>query len=299
MKHFLDSSKFVYAFDKENKANLYINSNDIVEFEAKDCFSNQIQTLDDKVESLDWSKINPSTGCVYINEAKVGDVIKAKIEKIEVKDQGVILCAKDEGALQEYIKESDCYILPIKNSLIEISGAKVPLKPMVGVIGVAPKEGKIGCSTPGNHGGNMDNTMIAQGSTIYFPVFVDGGLFALGDIHAAMGDGEVGVCGVEVAGNVTIKFEVLKGMSLKNPVVENDEFISCVASEETIGDAIDTATKDMFEILKSRTKKTEHELMMLMTSVGDAGICQVVDPKKTARFNMPKSILNQIEFKYF
>jgi amidase len=76
---------------------------------------------------------------------------------------------------------------------------------MIGVIGVAPAGYPVGCGTPGSHGGNMDNRMITEGVSVFFPINVTGALFALGDLHAVMGDGEVGVSGIEIGGTVTVK----------------------------------------------------------------------------------------------
>jgi len=76
---------------------------------------------------------------------------------------------------------------------------------MIGVIGVAPENGQINCGTPGSHGGNMDTKLISEGAKLYLPVFVEGALFGLGDLHALMGDGEIGVSGVEVAGKVVVE----------------------------------------------------------------------------------------------
>jgi len=81
---------------------------------------------------------------------------------------------------------------------------------MIGVIGVAPKEGIINCGTPGPHGGNMNTKLIAEGSKLYLPVFVEDALLPLGDLQAVMGDGEVGVSDVEVTGSVTVEVRVIK-----------------------------------------------------------------------------------------
>jgi amidase len=83
---------------------------------------------------------------------------------------------------------------------------KIELNPMIGVIGVAPLE-NISNGEPGPHGGNMDNKLISEGTVLYLPVFVEGALFGLGDLHAAMGDGEVNVTGIEIGGKVTVSFD--------------------------------------------------------------------------------------------
>ena len=82
---------------------------------------------------------------------------------------------------------------------------------MIGVIGVAPEGEPVNCGTPGSHGGNMDNTAITTGATLYFPVAVEGALFGCGDMHAAMGDGEISVSGAEVAGWATVTLTALPG----------------------------------------------------------------------------------------
>ncbi|MDP4091361.1 MAG: acetamidase/formamidase family protein, partial [Bacillota bacterium] len=173
---------------------------------------------------------------------------------------------------------------------------KLPVKPMIGVIGVAPESGEISCGSPDCHGGNMDNTMIADGASIYFPVFHEGALFAMGDVHAVMGDGEIGVSGAEASARVTVKIEVVKGLKISNPVLENSEVLSTIAASEDLDKAVDRAVFDMYELLKGKTKVKDEELVMLFSLTGNTEICQVVDPKKTARFVMPKHVLKSIGY---
>src|SRR5690606_34634756 len=124
---------------------------------------------------------------------------------------------------------------------------QIPVNKMIGVIGVAPEAEGVNCGTPGAHGGNMDNKMVTEGATLYFPVFAEGALFALGDLHAAMGDGEVSVSGVEVAGEVTVTLDVVKGMSLRHPMLENEEVFTQIVSAPTLDEAAKTAAVEMIE----------------------------------------------------
>ena len=91
-------------------------------------------------------------------------------------------------------------IVPIHNKHVLFSNElQIPINPMIGVIGLQKES--ISCGTPHDHGGNMDCKEIKEGTTLLLPVNVPGALLALGgDLHAAMGDGEIGVSGVEVAG---------------------------------------------------------------------------------------------------
>jgi len=99
----------------------------------------------------------------------------------------------------------------------------------------------------------MDTKVIAQGSRLYLPVFSEGALLAAGDLHALMGDGEVGVTGVEVAGKVTLTVKVRKDLKLENPVVRNQEVTATIASHEDLDQAAHRAVVDMVEIFSKYT----------------------------------------------
>ena len=172
----------------------------------------------------------------------------------------------------------------------------IPLAPMIGVIGVAPEGEPVNCGTPGKHGGNMDNTAIAAGATLYFPVAVDGALFGCGDMHAVMGDGEVSVSGAEVAGYATVTLTALPELSVPNPLIENETHFGIIVSAESLDKAAELAVQQMVDLLASRTNESEVDLVMLLSLVADVRVCQMVDPEKTVRFMVPKYVLDAIGF---
>lgn len=143
----------------------------------------------------------------------------------------------------------------------------------------------------------MDNKLIAEGSVLYLPVFVQGALFALGDLHAVMGDGEIGVSGAEAAGSVSVKLEVIKNIQLQNQLLENMDCICTIASCVTLDEAVNRAVFDMAGLLTDRLEISYSEVSMLLGLVGQAQICQVVDPLKTARYAVPKWVLEKYGFK--
>lgn len=258
-----------------------------------DCFGNQVKTPEDRLESINWENINPATGPVFVENAEPGDVLKVTVEKIELPDQGVMAAGKGFGVTGRLLEGLEYKLVKFSGNKIIINDQiSIEANPMIGVIGVAPEENGINCGTPGSHGGNMDNNMITEGAVLYLPVFVEGALFALGDVHAAMGDGEVCFTGVEAPATVRVRLEVKKGCSIKNPVLENKDYLSTIASAESIDEAIETATIDMALILKDRLPYNLYEISMLMSVAGQAQICQVVDPLKTARFLIPKKLFN-------
>lgn len=288
----------IYSFSKNNKPVLNIKSGDEVIIETLDCFSNQIQTKEDRLETMDWNRVNPASGPIFIEGAMPYDALKVTIKKIELGNRVILSVGENLGVLGGKLKGLTSSIKVIENNEVVFDDKlRLPLNKMIGVIGTAPKFGEINCGTPGSHGGNMDNTMIAEGSILYLPVFTEGALFALGDLHAVMGDGEIGVSGAEAAGKVYIKLEVIKNLKLQNPLLENRDSICTIASAETLDAAVNKAVINMADIVAERINLSYSEITMLLSLVGQVQVCQVVDPLKTARYVVPKWVLEKYDFK--
>ena len=214
------------------------------------------------------------------------------VESIEVADSGVMAVSDGFGVLHERFAGTSFRAVPIRSGEALLAGARVPVRPMIGVMGVAPAGEPVPCGSPGSHGGNMDTRLIGEGATVYLPVSVPGALLAAGDLHAAMGDGEICGTGVEVAGRVTLRLSLRRDLPLVNPMVENVEVVATIASALTLDEAADVATRDMAELLCARLGLSLTDATMLMSAAGELQVCQVVDPLKTARFALPKTILS-------
>ncbi len=289
--------KVVFDFCKDNPPVAAIDASATIEVSTKDCFSNQLREPGDTLDALDWDATNPVTGPIFINGAQPGDALKVNIDKIDVNAKGTVCAIEGEGTLGHKVVGSHSKIVPVKDGFAEFSDdIKIPAKPMIGVIGVAPEEGSINCGTPGRHGGNMDNIMVCEGAVLYLPVAVEGALLALGDVHAVMGDGEVGVTGLEIPADVTLSVEIIKGQAPEYPILENDEVFSVIVSKETVDEAAETASELMLEFLKPRMDIPTEEIVMLMSLVGNVEICQIVDPLKTVRFVFPKKYMAKAAF---
>ncbi|QHJ70273.1 acetamidase/formamidase family protein [Planococcus halotolerans] len=298
--HKLSNDDVIYSFSRKNPPVLRVNSGDTVSIDTYDCFTNQIQSADQEVEAIDWNRINPATGPVYVEGAVAGDLLKVTIDELEIGNQGVMVTGPDLGVIGHRMEAMESKIIPIENGkAIFNEKLHLPLNPMIGVIGVAPEGEPVSCGTPGAHGGNMDTKHITQGATLYFPVFAEGALFALGDFHAAMGDGEVSVSGIEVPGRATVTLEVVKGFHSKFPVLINSEGVSLLVSAMTLDEAVKVATEEMIDLLLPYTDLSVSEMTMLMSAAGEAQISQVVDPLVTARFFVPQHILDSLEIKLF
>ncbi|AFK22379.1 acetamidase/formamidase family protein [Pyrococcus sp. ST04] len=285
--------KHVYSFGPNMKEVARAKPGDIIVFETLDALGGQIKSEEDTIEKIDFSRVNPATGPVYIEGAEKGKTLVVKILDIEVEKKGVIVTAPGAGVLGSKVKEPKTRICEIKGNFVYFGNLRIPLKPMIGVIGVAYEE-ETPTGTPGPHGGNMDTNLITIGSTVYFPVFKDGAYLALGDLHAVMADGEVCVSACEVAGKVMVKVDVAE-YKLKWPVVEDRDSYYLLVSNENLEKAIEEAVSLGVEMLKKANNITWDEAYMLASLVMDVQISQLVDPRKTVRIRLPKQYLPQLQ----
>lgn len=291
------TEKVVFDFCRYNEPIAQVEAPATIEVATKDCFSNQLREPGDTLDALDWDDTNPVTGPIYIKGAQPGDTLKVTIDKINIDTKGTVCAIEGEGTVGHKVSGSHSKIIPVKDGFAEFSSdIKIPVKPMIGVIGVAPAEGSINSGTPGTHGGNMDNVMVCEGAVLYLPVAAEGALLALGDVHAVMGDGEIGVTGLEIPADVTLTIDVIKGQAPEYPILENDEVFSIIVSKEMVDEAAEAAAELMVDFLDQRIDLPTEEIVMLMSLVGNVEICQIVDPLKTVRFVFPKKYMTRAEY---
>ncbi len=276
----------------------YCGDGDTVIFETRDCYDDAVvseeRPLGDKADPIE----NPATGPLYVEGAEPGDVLKVEILDIRLRDWGVMRSSTKCGVFHEDFTERTARIFSIRGGAaqyIQFDGKlAIPLDPMIGVIGTAPAGEGITTDTPHSHGGNMDCHKIVKGSTLYLPVNTPGGLLSMGDLHALMGDGEVFICGLEIAGLVTVRVSVVKGDAaamLPTPFLSCRGRVMTIQSAETLDAAGDIAAKAMKNFVKKAAGKDNFEAGMLMSLLSDMAVCQVVDPLKTVRVEFPLDVL--------
>lgn len=282
----------------DNKPAGYCKSGETVVLETRDCYDNTITSSERPLGDREGLS-NPVTGALYVEGAEVGDILKVEIEDIKLRSWGVMRSSPTAGVFHEKYEKREAIIFQVKDNKIYFDDKLIlDADPMIGVIGTAPieKEG-IPTTTPGKHGGNMDCKKIVKGSTIYLPVNVKGGLLSMGDIHALMGDGEVFICGLEIAGEITVKVSVLKNIKLPTPFLYSRGKVMSIQSAEDLDKAGDMAAKEMFEFVKEATKQDDVRTGMLMSLLSDMAVCQVVDPLLTVRVEFPLEALEKYGYK--
>lgn len=287
----LGKQSATYSFSPSNQPAVRVDPGTTIVFETLDALDDQIHTDGDSANKVDLNHVNAATGPVYINGAKPGDTLVAEIIEIEPWDWGAALIIPGFGYLQETTPGPYTKVFHFEKdgSIPYGKSIKLPLRTMIGTIGVAPLEA-ITTLSSGIHGGNLDTTDIRAGSKVYLPVLVEGALFGVGDVHATMGDGEVCGTGIECGAEVTIRLELMKDFMVPRPRIETEDEIMSIASAEGLEAAISIALQDMVNWLKEDKQLSAEEAYVLISIAGDVRIGQIVDPAVTVRVAVPKNI---------
>ena len=285
---YVDRSNVIYRMDRADKPLLSVEDNTEITVRTYDCFKEAILPESSTTADICFDELNPATGPIYINGAASGDTLKVEILNIKLDEVSVTEIDKEFGCLSSRVEQPRIRRMPVDDKGIRFS-EKLYLqkKPMIGVIGVAPMDMPVPTDTPDVHGGNMDCTEIKEGAVLYLPVFAEGALLSLGDLHACMGDGEIGGCGAEISGEVTLRLSVLKNERKLYPVVLTEDKLHVIGSGPTVEEAWTAAAAQMHGYLTEETELTPDEAVMLLSLTGDLSICQTVNPNKTVRMSIP------------
>lgn len=285
----IPKDKVIYEFNKENKYNYSVSDGEIFCVETDDCYSGQINSEKIKRTDINISIMDCSVGPIEIKDIEAGEVLEIEILDIQLAPFGVMVTSPGLGILGHKIEEPDTKIIKIENGYAKFSDKiKIPLTPMVGVIGVSPREGSVHCAIPGEHGANMDTKIIKIGTKVFLPVFVDGAGLAVGDIHACMGDGELSGTGIEIAGKIIMKSKIIKQIKLERPMLETSDGIYTIASSKIMKEAIEVAAEDMTKFLMEKLDLNFSDAYRLLSATCDIQISQVVNELITVRVQAPK-----------
>jgi len=222
-------------------------------------------------------RANPATGPVAVAGASPGQALKVEILSIEPESPGH-LSAGWKGGMQE---------VPIADGQADFHGIRIPLRPMIGVLGVAPESGSWVTMDCGPYGGNMDTNDVAAGATVYLPVSQPGGLLVLGDCHAVMGDGEIGGQGLEVAATVNLRVGIEPEPISRHVYLVRDGRLMVVGCGERIADAVKDAALEMMAILERAGVLDEFNAMKLLGLAGETLFGQHCCPIKSVRVSLP------------
>jgi amidase len=283
----------IWSFGPDIEPVVEVEPGAVVRFQTNDCFTGQIRSEEDLVTEIDFNRINSATGPVAVKGAEPGDSLVVELLEVEPIEWGVATIIPGYGQLIDQVRSPVTKVFRVANGWIEMDERiRFPLRPMVGVVGVATGGDALVNALPGEHGGNLDNHMHGPGARIYFPVRQPGGMFAVGDMHASMGDGEICGTGVEIAGEVTARLDLLKGKQSRWPVTELEDRWVVHGTHFEFMQAMQHACEEAARMLVDEWGLTMEDAFIFLSVACDVGIAQACKPgegfETIARVVIPK-----------
>jgi acetamidase/formamidase len=255
--------------------------------------------------AIDRERIHALTGPIGVVGAEPGDVLQVGVLDVRHKGWGWTSVISGLGFLDERFMTPYLFHWQLEEEITQtLAPAMVPLRPFCGVMGVAPAEsGEFRTRPPGNFGGNMDVRDLVAGSTLYLPVLNQSALFSAGDVHAAQGDGEVCINGIECPADVSLRFKLHKQRQLGGPLVEaanttaysgsKGAWIVVESGTDTMA-AARAATSRMIDLLVAEWGFSPVHAYLLCSVAMDLRLAQVVNrPMITVAASVSKSVLPQ------
>lgn len=234
------------------------------------------------------------TGPVYVEGAEPGDVLAVRLIEFALADWGWMEIHPEFGFLVGEFQQPvlQIFSLDTVNNEVEFAdGIRIPLKPFAGVMGVAPDTDEmLNTIPPRANGGNLDDPNLVAGTTVYFPVFVAGGLFSIGDTHAVQGHGEVSGTAIETPMRIVYEISVIKGgRSMAKPQYDTGEYYATTGFATTIDEATKEATRYMIDYVVETKGLSREQAYILCSLSGDLKIAETVDaPHMLVTMHMPK-----------
>ena len=308
--HTIHSLKHHFGWDNSNVPVINVISGEIIEIDTVDSSGSQLSlnsSIED-VRNLDFSKVNPVTGPIFIEDACEGDVIEIEFIDFVTSGWGWTAIIPGFGLLADEFKTPDLNLWKYeKNNPIESvysTYGKIPLKPFVGTIGLALKEsGNHSVVPPRDCGGNLDIKELSKGSKVRLPVQVTGGLLSLGDTHAAQGDGEVCGTAIESPMKVIVRVNLIKNFKIQSPQfetfgpvsnhIDKDGYFVTTGIGPDLIEGARNSIRHMIDLLVQKHNIPDSKAYMFCSVCADLRISEVVDaPNWVVSCYFPKSVFN-------
>lgn len=293
-------------YDASLKPTLTIGSGDIVSLETKMLLDGRLRpgmTIEDligiRAGYVDQGFSSHSlTGPIYVVGAEPGDTLEIRILRMVPQPYGVNFLlpgSAGAGTLPEEYPEGRVKSFEWSEGAEHLpfaSGIRVPLRPFLGSMAVAPAaSGRVSAVPPGPYGGNLDLKELSEGATLYLPVFVSGGLFSAGDAHAVQGDGEVNTSAVETAmREALLQFVLRKDLKLQLPMAETPTHWIAMGFHQQLDEAARIALRQAVAWLVQNRGLSREDAYSLCSLAVDMRITQLVNREKGVHAMIPKGI---------
>lgn len=275
--HMVKATQTAFAFRPDIEPVLRIDPGETVRFETSAAPVERLFAAGDEwVAASDTRAINAVSGPVFINGAMPGDAVSVEILSIEPADWAWNAFLPGFGPLEPFMPGPMLERLPIRDGEVIVSERiRIPLRPMIGCLGLAPASGETSTLSPAMPwAGNYDLTQMSAGATVLFPVQVPGGLFSLGDLHAAMGENEATSIALECVGSATVRLGVRRGLVLETPRIETADrrYVMGIAPRGKYQEARTQAARLLFEMLTREGGLSARDAHVVISAVGDLAL---------------------------
>lgn len=267
-------------------------------------------TLDARGKDKEGRKVaergNPLTGPFYVRGAEAGDTLRVQIDRVvpnrgqgwsrtviadHVVDASFVR-EMPKDVLARWEMDVDAGTATLVEPETDLGRLTLPLAPLLGCLGVAPKRHQaISSATSAEHGGNMDYRALVTGTTVYFPVFEEGALLFTGDGHAVQGDGEIVGTGIEISMDVQLTVHVLRNMEAQWPRGENEDHMFTAGNARPLDQGLQHATTEMLRWLESDYGLDHRAASTLLGQCVEYDVGNVYDPAYTMICKVAKDLL--------
>jgi amidase len=284
----------VYFLDPAAAPAIAIDSGDELEVETWDAF----EGIRDAAEFEAKADKGPATGPIAVNGAEPGDALKIEFLSIVPKaDEGAAhMVMSNRGFLDQEFTEPDCLRIAIEgDEAVLPCGVRLPLRPSMGFVATTPQYRQSTASDSGPYGGDIDMQELVAGSTLYLPVIVPGGLLAMGDCHAVVGDGAVAGTGAECASDTRIRVTLEKASRLTMPRALTPEHVVVLSYGQDLGPAMRDAVRQMVDFLVQERGMTPYDAYTLLSLAGDIRVSRTFRDISSVKMLLPRAVLEQLQ----
>ena len=281
----------IYVLQPENEPAVTIDDGDDLMVETWDAFEGirEPGVLQEK------SLKGPATGPIYVNGAEPGDALRIEFVSIKPKENPAHMVMPGRGFLEAEFTEGYPTVMSIDgDDLVLPSGVRLPLNPSMGLVATTPTYPQETASDSGPYGGDIDMKELVEGSVLYLPVFVPGGLLAMGDCHAVVGDGAVAGTGAECSADTHVRVTVEKGMNISGPRAVTPDHYVVLSHGEDLGPAMKQAVRDMVDFLITEKGMEPYDAYTLCSLAGDVRVSRTFRPISPVKMMLSRQALEQL-----
>jgi amidase len=289
----LSRDHHVYYLDPAAPPAITIDSGDEIVVETWDAF----EGIRDAAAFEAKADKGPASGPIAVNGAEPGDALRIDFLSIapKAREGAAHMVMSGRGFLDADFSAPQCLTIQLDgDEAVLPCGVRLPLRPSMGFVATTPPYRQTTASDSGPYGGDIDMQELVSGSSLYLPVLVPGGLLALGDCHAVVGDGAVAGTGAECASDTHLRITVEKGASPAGPRALTPEHLVVLAYGRELGPAMRQAVRQMVDFLVQERGMAPYDAYTLLSLAGDIRVSRTFRAISSVKMLLPRSVLEQL-----